>query len=258
MPLTPQITLTATLDDITGQPAGSTANPARLRIVLCGFGLTLPQIVGTATLARIVYDERSTGGQISAALWGNDVITPAGTYYAITVFDGDNNVVQCGAYRFTGTTTVDLSSAPQITPTNSLALSPCSGAVPGTVYTAPGQIILLLYNGIPQRPGVDYTLGAGGNVANLTFTTQAGDSISALCAIVSPNPLVPGAWLLSYQQCTGAVPGTAYVAPAPAVAVALNGILLRPVIDYTIATNLLNITLTAATHAGDQVFALCG
>lgn len=257
MPLTPQITLTATLEDITGVAAGSTANPARIRIVLCGFGLTLPQIVGTSTIAKILHDELSTGAAISVELWGNDVIAPAGTFYAITVFDGNNNVVQCGAYRFAGTETIDLSSAQQITPTNSLAYSPCSGAVPGNTYTAPGVIIALFYDGGVQRPGIDYTLSNGGTTANLTFATQQGDDIYALCAIVSPNALVPGVWLLSWQVCTGAIPGTAYVAPGPVAAVAKTGQLLRPILDYTLSSNLLNITLTAPTIAGDNIYALC-
>ena len=76
MPLTPQITLTATLEDITGVAAGTTANPAKLQIVLCNYGLTLPQIPGTSTIAKKTITEYSTGGEISVALWGNDVLTP--------------------------------------------------------------------------------------------------------------------------------------------------------------------------------------
>jgi hypothetical protein len=117
MPATPQITLTATLSDIAGAAAGSTSNPAVLRIALAGFGLTLPCIAGTANVAKVgPQDFYDTGGGVSVALWGNDVLTPAETYYAITVLDGDGNIVQSGAYRFTGTQTIDLSSAPQIYP----------------------------------------------------------------------------------------------------------------------------------------------
>lgn len=116
MPLMPRITLTATLDDITGQPAGTVANPARLEIDLCGYGLTLPQIAGTSTLAKTHYEVLSTGSQISVALFGNDVITPGPdiTYYMITVIDGDGNVVQSACYRFDGTLSIDLSDAEPI------------------------------------------------------------------------------------------------------------------------------------------------
>lgn len=116
MSLTPQITLTATLDDITGQPAGSMANPAKLIFDLCGYGLSIPQIPGTSTLVKIHEELTSTGTEISVALWGNDVITPGPdiTWYQITVVDGDGNTVQSQNYRFDGTQVIDLSSATPI------------------------------------------------------------------------------------------------------------------------------------------------
>jgi len=116
----PTITLTATLSDFTGTAAGSTANPAKLRIALCGFGQQIPQVAGTATIAKPgPFDVTSTGGQISVLLYGNDVISPTGTYYTVTVLDGENNAVQCAAYQFTGTQTIDLSAArPIVNPGN--------------------------------------------------------------------------------------------------------------------------------------------
>jgi hypothetical protein len=119
MALTPKITLTATLQDISGDEAGSTASPAILRIALAGFGLTLPCIPGTSNIVQAGPQdfEDDGSGQISVMLWGNDVINPAGTYYAITLLDGDGNILQTGAYQFTGTQTIDLSNATQIYPT---------------------------------------------------------------------------------------------------------------------------------------------
>jgi hypothetical protein len=255
--LTPQITLTAKLDDLAGAVAGSAANPAKLLIALCGFGLSLPRIVGTANLAKIgPYQLPDTGAGISVLLWGNDVISPADTFYTITVLDGEGNVVQCGAYRFTGAETIDLSNAIQITPANALAYTPTSGAVPGAIYNAPGRIILLFENGVALTPGIDYSTADAGTTADLNFTTEAGDVITALCAVVNVGELIPGAWMLQWTGCTGAVPGTAYVAPGPVAAVAINGILLQPVIDYTIAGGTA-ITLTVPTAAGDRVDALC-
>ena len=118
MPLTPQITLTATLQDVSGAEAGSVSSPAILRIALAGFGLTLPCIPGTSNIVKVgPQDFLDNGsGQISVTLWGNDVINPASTYYAITLLDGDGNILQTGAYRFTGTLNIDLSNAPQIYP----------------------------------------------------------------------------------------------------------------------------------------------
>jgi hypothetical protein len=108
--VTPAITLTATLQDNTGaNDAG-----AALLIVLCGYGQTLPKIAGTSMIAKITNKVAATAGTVSTLLWGNDVITPAGTYYSISVLDDKSNVVQAGIYQFTGSGTKDLSSQTQL------------------------------------------------------------------------------------------------------------------------------------------------
>jgi hypothetical protein len=193
MSLTPQITLTATLEDFTSAAAGSTANPALLRISLCGFGAQIPCVAGTAVIARPgPFDIYSTGSPISQTIFGNDVITPAGTFYTIEVIDGDGNVVQCDAYIFNGTQTIDLSNATPILPGQPsnlpyLADEPCTGAVPGSVYTAPGPIVALFYNGMKLRPGASLPIlgfsGVGTNSATLNFTTETGDWIDAICVV---------------------------------------------------------------------------
>lgn len=98
---TPNTTLYAALDDLLGNAAGSTANPAKLRIALCGYGPSLPRISGTAMLAKVgPYDIYSTGAAITINLWGNDQIVPANTYYQISILDGNDNLVQTAAYQF--------------------------------------------------------------------------------------------------------------------------------------------------------------
>jgi hypothetical protein len=181
---TPNITLTATLDDLSGAAAGSTANPAKLRITLCGFGPSLPLIQGTAMLAKTgPFSVYSSGAAISVLLWGNDQISPSGTYYSIEVLDGEDNVVQCGAYTLTGSGSQDLSSIPQVVPPygfppSRLAYASCTGAVPGTVYVAPGNVVAPTYNGILLRSTL-YTIT--GNVITLLFSTEVGDRIDAFC-----------------------------------------------------------------------------
>ncbi len=113
MALTPQITLTATLNDFSGNQIGTSASPAYLRLALCGFGLYLPRIPGTSMVAKIAswpYDIPYVGSPITLSLWGNDVIFPAGTYYAISLLDAQKNVIQTGSYVLTGAQTVDLSN----------------------------------------------------------------------------------------------------------------------------------------------------
>jgi hypothetical protein len=193
MPATPNITLTATLLDYSGNTIGTSAQPAWLRIALCGFGGVLPAIAGVGNITKIsswFVDIPFTGTAVSVKLWGNDQISPSGTYYAISVLDTQKNVVQCGVFVFTGTTTIDLSNAAQVVPgvpvgLPTLSVQPCTGAVPGTAYTAPGTVVGVFYNGILLQPGqslptLSYTV-SGGTTINLNFATETGDLIYALC-----------------------------------------------------------------------------
>lgn len=143
---TPQITLTAKLYDLVGTAAGSVANPAKLRIALCGYASQLPVIAGTANLAKpgpyFFYD---IGTGISITLWGNDQITPSGTYYEIAVLDGDDDVVQCDAYEFiNGPLTIDLSNATPFFPT------PPEPPI-GGVYVVPINGGNPVFNGLGSR-----------------------------------------------------------------------------------------------------------
>lgn len=113
---TPGFTLTADLQDLIGAEAGSVANPARLRITLCNYGLTPPVIAGTSVLAQIVYEAVSTGSPLSIVLYGNDQISPGATYYAIETLDGRGRTVQTAAYQLTGAGG-NLSTLIPITPT---------------------------------------------------------------------------------------------------------------------------------------------
>lgn len=119
MPLTPQISLTINLDDLQGNIIGSAGNPAYIEIALCNFGPIMPCIIGTAMLAKVGPGTQRipyVGSPITVKLWGNDVIFPAGTYYAITILDDQLNILQSGAYVFNGTITADLSTQSQAFP----------------------------------------------------------------------------------------------------------------------------------------------
>jgi hypothetical protein len=119
MPLTPLISLTINLLDLQGDQIGSVANPAFVEIALANFGPTLPRISGTGNLAKVgPFSQRIPyeGAPLAVELWGNDVITPAGTYYVISLFDDDLNLLQTGAYVFNGTISADLSTLPQAFP----------------------------------------------------------------------------------------------------------------------------------------------
>lgn len=118
MPASPQITVTGTLLDL----FGSLVNDGVLVIQLCGYG-AVPRVSGTALVARTAPLEVDCPlGVFSFQLWGNDVITPAGTFYTIAVKDDNGNIVQMNAYQFTGAGTFDLSTlAPYDPPSPSIA-----------------------------------------------------------------------------------------------------------------------------------------
>jgi hypothetical protein len=192
----PQITLTANLQDFTGQEVGSPANPAKVSITLCGFGPSLPRVNGAAMIVRPgpVYIE-SKDGSFTTLLWGNDVITPAGTYYTVALLDGQGNVVQCAAYQLTGSGSHDLSTLPPIvgpgqgplllpglkTWTQNVLVGASSYTLPVTPYAgAPFMLFrsgMLLSQGNP--PYGSYALS--GNTINFTDSgTQIGDTLYAL------------------------------------------------------------------------------
>jgi hypothetical protein len=192
---TPGITLTFTLLDYDGNEIGSSTQPAWLRIALCNFGSQLPRVPGAGVIGKVsswFVDVPYYGTPGSISLWGNDQITPSGTYYAISILDANKNVVQTNLYVFTGTATIDLSSADPFNPPNppglpSLELAACSGAVPGTVYVAPGVIVPggVFYNGIQLRPGLSLPIVSyvqmGDSTITLNITTESGDRVDALC-----------------------------------------------------------------------------
>lgn len=180
---TPTITLTANLESI----VNGTELGGYLRVTLCGYGPQLPAIPGTCMLADAgvpqIEGPQVGSTPISIELWGNDVIQPANTFYEVSILDQNKNVIQSGMYTFTGSGTTDLSQASQIVPPYgfpiaNLAYAACTGAVPGTVYTAPGNAIAVTYNGILLRKSL-YTIS--GPIITLLFTTEVGDRIDAFC-----------------------------------------------------------------------------
>lgn len=232
MPLTPQITLTATLQDVSGTVAGTTASPAVLRVALCAFGLTLPCIPGTSNVVLVgpedFYDD---GTGISTKLWGNDVIFPANTYYAITLLDGDGNILQCGAYRFIGAQTIDLSNAPQIYPTPPTPAPgiPVLTNPPGAaLQTIDGSITIignLIVTGsfsfgglyiVPIVAGVAEFNGATGTSQSLTLTQNVTSTAQNFPAGPTIMTLIKqdatGGWNMTWPANFINVPG---INPAP-------------------------------------------
>jgi hypothetical protein len=172
------ITLTVNLQDF----MGNADDNGSLIITLCGFNQNLPRVNGTAMLAKVgpITIQLPTGTTTSIPLYGNDQITPSGTYYTIAIMDDKRNIVQSGIYVFTGTGTFDLST---LTPSNAAPV-PASGTYfadgitpSGTINSttgsdgngvftlpfppSPALSLLLVKNGTILFEGIGYTLNGG-------------------------------------------------------------------------------------------------
>jgi|ERR1700733_7414090 len=166
MPLTPQIRLTINLDDYSGNQIGSAQVPAYVRIALVNFGPFLPRVSGTAMIAKVVSwpgDIPYLGVPITVTLWGNDVITPVGTQYAISILDANKNVLQTNAYQFSGTITADLSTLSPYIPVPPTPPEVVSGLVTVPFSTTPVFNCALIDGNIT----FDFTLT--GNVVSSTL-----------------------------------------------------------------------------------------
>lgn len=97
--VTPGYTLTASLFDLVG-----TAVPgATLIATLCNFFLAEPAVPATCVLSEIVKEFKPNGaGVVTAILWGNGQIVPAGTFYMIQIIDSKKNIVWAQNYLLTG------------------------------------------------------------------------------------------------------------------------------------------------------------
>lgn len=254
---TPGFTLTATLQTIAGTAAGSAPNPAKLEIVLCGFGLALPSIAGTSSLAQRKYPLLFPDGtQAVQSLWGNDQISPAGTFYSITVIDGRGNVVQTGEYVLSGAGG-DLSELLPRTAGYLVGAAP-NGQLPGYGFALPtpmvgSQAAAAFYLGGRLQDQSSYTLSSQG--LQTSFPVQPGDTLwteYVTSAAIAGLPLK-----LWTAFANGIFPGTAYTLPTTPpggklAGVFYNGGLQRPGIDYTISGQQ-NLTMLFTTDPPDPV-----
>lgn len=115
MPVTPGVTITGTMEDLTG-----TANAGKLVWTLVNFGDFLPEISGTMVLAELsVTTQAASNGTFSQTLWGNYQLSPSNTFYQLAVIGADGTQVIVAAFQFNTAGSFDLST-----------LVPISGSTP--------------------------------------------------------------------------------------------------------------------------------
>lgn len=108
----PNITLAGNMLDLFG-----VAHAGSLTVQLAGYGAQDPRVPGTALIGLTSPEEIDClGGAYSFDLWGNDQITPAGTYYTVVVKDAAGNLIQILTFQFAGIHTYDLSNLAQYIP----------------------------------------------------------------------------------------------------------------------------------------------
>jgi hypothetical protein len=262
---TPLITLTATLNDVTGIAVGNVANPSKIRVDLCNFGPSLPTIAGFSVIVQIqqVFLATVTPGQFNFKLWANDQITPKATLYCFTPIDQWNRPLQSALYSINANgepTNIDLSDlAPILAPPGQLIYEIPTGLIPGSAFYLEyppynNQLIALYYNGIFQRPGappLDYTVA--GNTITLNFQATQENSVQAVYVTSGLESI----GLPISEQAQGAFPGSVYTisrAPLNSQLIGLwyNGIFQRPGLDYSITGT--TITLTFSTYQGGNIY----
>lgn len=238
--VTPQLTLTATLQDQTGAPIPK----AQLIITLCGYGQNFPRIIGTSLIAKVGPQEYTlTNGSTAAwttpegssggpgiPIWGNDVIDPAGTFYSVAVVDQKKNIVQCGVYEFSGSGTIDLSNAAQIIPG------------PGGGTTPPLQFLTM------DLFAISSTVAAQQAMALDPIADAMGWSVNRPIPLMAPRAqsfIAPPGYLYTISRScyNGAL-----------VALFYNGLYQLPSIHYQLVNR--NIGLQFYTHDGDNLMAL--
>jgi hypothetical protein len=194
MSIAPGCTLNANLDTI----IGGAATGGYLRVTLCGYGARAPAVPGTCMLADAgvpqLVGPQVGSAPLSVVLFGNDVITPANTFYEISVLDSNKDVVQSGNYQFTGTAIFDLSTVfpilpPYGFPLAMLAYQPCTLGSNNHSFTAPGPVIAPAYNGVllpegASSPTLSYTLDSTGTEITLNFDIDPSwERIDAFCLV---------------------------------------------------------------------------
>lgn len=171
MSVTPQVTITGKLQDL----FGAVVSGAYLIFQLCGYGAQLPRVAGTSMLAKTAPDQVPVAGDgtFSKPLYGNDAITPAGTFYTIQVQDDNGNIVQTGSFQFTGSGSLDLSTVAPFDPANPIPPAPTPTVLGGNV-TVPFSATPIFDCSLVSPAGViSFQMTLTGNVASSTLINAA-------------------------------------------------------------------------------------
>jgi hypothetical protein len=171
------------------------------------------------------------------AVWGNDVLSPPGTFYRVSAVSANGQTVW-------GPNPVQVISGDEFDTGTWVPLS--VSVVPSGTIEITEQQILLETNGVPNASQNTLNLIAG---ANVILTTQVGGGVIIQSTGGSGTGLQPFEGVP-----TGSIPGDVFTTPVTPVQtnVIVNGLVLIPGVGYTQAGS--TITLATALETGDTIY----
>jgi hypothetical protein len=198
------------------------------------YGLNVPRVSGTGFLVETVQSVTANGsGAFSTALWGNDVITPSGTYYLVTfVSDAGLQIAQI-PYILNGTGTFDLSAvAPMISTPNPY--------LPNYIVSnPPSSAVQTIYGSLVVTGGITSDVPFSSILSGTSTATMYVGSLGSLSASGSGSIIATSA---PYAGLTGTVPTWNQSTTGTASNISTTGI---P--NYVYATNTSGVTAAVPT-----------
>ena len=237
------ITINGTLKQV----GGSADSAATITFELKGFGQWLPTVPGTGMIAETKLTASIMAGAFSVQLYGNDTITPTGTFYLVTLVNDEGAILGQVPYQFTGAGSLDLSSlTPLLTvPTdisplkaldlNSFLIQIRRGSYSAMPALADGEVYFCVDS---------FQIFAGNAGVNVAMTGYGGGGdLPTFVYGEVPSGTVNGSnKIFTLAQATN---------PADSLCVFLNGV--RQITGVSYSLNGTTITFTSAPVPGDTI-----
>jgi hypothetical protein len=179
-------TVTGTLQNTLG-----TTGPGQVTVQLCGYGGSIPRANGVALYSSVSTEPAdipvTAAGTFTFEVDGNDTISPAGTYYTVTIADMNGDAVQVNAYRFIGTGSFDLNLIEPYDPNQ---------PPPPLPPLITDLLLVVPWSATPEFPGDTYTSFRITLDGNVTSTTAPGAVSGNLYTFIIFQDAVGGhAWV---------------------------------------------------------------
>lgn len=195
MPLT--ATVTGTVKDILNNPVPN----AVVTIALWNYGNNVPTVSGGSIIVVPVITVKANGsGVFTAAPYGNDQITPAGTVYTVTFADSNSLTISTATYNFTSGNTYDLGVfAPNVTYPIPVAIGPVNatqlqGINIKTSTPTDGQVLTY----VSADTKAEWQTPSGGSGAiplHFAVTVFSDAQIRTLSGFANVTPVVTGRYI---------------------------------------------------------------